>query len=355
MPREDRKERLAAARAERKAARAAGARHKTAGARIQESVEQSKQEDNRSNQEILENAIRKVAEASEIGANTMVQLSLQREQLLRIDDDLYTINQSLAGCERSIKGMSSLAGAFSNMFSAPTTSEIRHANGEIVRPKEINDQDQSAKLNVIFDLQQKGCITLKPGESLKYHYCNVNKPTFMNSNILSKCVLLTDMRLIKVQDDKLYKEVFLPDIESVTVEVRKSVKACDGLTIALCFHGATSAKQTLVFLIHILVLAYRSQAAGPFKCPQLQLRLKSGRGTTVNVGIWGRVQVQFFKDVIERIIKELSIRRAQRTDAELEAKAKEKQTQQRLASKPLLLSTRLHFDNYFCRARSWLA
>jgi len=74
----------------------------------------------RTDLEILQNSLSKIAGAEEIGKQTLATLALQREQLLRIDDDLNTINQCMARCERMIKGMESLTGTFTNMLTKPS-------------------------------------------------------------------------------------------------------------------------------------------------------------------------------------------------------------------------------------------
>jgi len=100
--------------------------------------------DNRSNMEILQNTISKAAEASQIADGTLVQLATQRQQLLRIDDDLFTINQTLAQCEKRIKGVNLLhvhhqvqPGLNTNMFTA-----LFHNSAKV--PKEADTRFKGA-------------------------------------------------------------------------------------------------------------------------------------------------------------------------------------------------------------------
>jgi len=77
-----------------------------------------KQADSRSNMDVLDNTIRVAVEADKMGAETLVKLENQREQLERMDENLASTNDSLNNSERIIRGMKSLGGALHNAFSS---------------------------------------------------------------------------------------------------------------------------------------------------------------------------------------------------------------------------------------------
>lgn len=121
---------------------------------------------------MLQNSLSVIAQTEVIGAQTLSTLALQREQLLRIDDDLNTINQCMARCERMIKGMQSLTGTFTNMLTKPTTERDHRfkmptaptgaaerkedpASG-LPTPKEIKGSEECEELRLPQQLKDKG-------------------------------------------------------------------------------------------------------------------------------------------------------------------------------------------------------
>lgn len=162
----------------------------------------------RSNMEVLSNTISKCLEANEIGDATIGQLSLQREQLLRVDDDLHTINQTLSRCERQITNLSGIRGSISNLFTRKKAdcdekdNRFKFTNKSEERvlgiPPEINDASDCARKGIRKLIEEKEtALGFKIGqERLIFHFCNTRNPTL--SNPLSKCILITNRRLLRI-------------------------------------------------------------------------------------------------------------------------------------------------------------
>ena len=70
--------------------------------------------------ESLANSIRMAKEATDVGQETLMKLTSQKEQMKRMDDDLDKTNESLNRSERVIRGMKSTLGGLKNFFSKPT-------------------------------------------------------------------------------------------------------------------------------------------------------------------------------------------------------------------------------------------
>ena len=59
-------------------------------------------------------------EATDVGQETLMKLTSQKEQMKKMDDDLDKTNESLNRSERVIRGMKSTLGGLKNFFSKPT-------------------------------------------------------------------------------------------------------------------------------------------------------------------------------------------------------------------------------------------
>lgn len=84
--------------------------------------QQQQQLDQRSNEEILNDTIRVCDETSTLGAETLMKLKAQREQIERADNNLSEIDESMTRSERLIRGIKSIGGALANAFSRPSAS-----------------------------------------------------------------------------------------------------------------------------------------------------------------------------------------------------------------------------------------
>lgn len=260
------------------------------------------QKDNRTNMEILHNTISKAAEASQIADGTLVQLATQRQQLLRIDDDLFTINKTLAQCEKRIKGLNT------NMFTAlfhnsskvskeadtrykgaPSTttqpdSKVPSASASsseapIFLPPHVRDRAACAadKSLAQFIDANKANFEWGKDEKVMFHYCNTRQPLVKDQ--YSKSILLTNQRLLRVVDGSLASKIYLPDVVSVV-------------------HRPTK----------------------PLQYDVLVFRFVSGFEDTVD--IWNADVAEFFTSMVDLTVRELASRRKTRTDGDLEARAK---------------------------------
>jgi hypothetical protein len=257
------------------------------------------EKDNRNNMEILSNTIAKAAEATQIADGTLAQMACQREQLLRIDDDLYTINQTLAQCEKRIKGLNT------NMFTAlfhnsksppPKEVDTRYKapvatttpNGArssvtsepaLVLPPHVHDPSTCSadKALTQFLETQKTKLEFAKGEKVMFHYCNTRQMLVLDQ--FNKCILLTNQRLLRIADGNIVNTVFLPDVVTVT-----------------------------------------HRPAKPLQYDVLVFKFVSGFEDLVE--IWNVDVALFFKTMIDTTVRDLSARRSVRTDADLESRAK---------------------------------
>jgi len=255
------------------------------------------EKDTRTNMEILNNTIAKAAEASQIADSTLVQMASQREQLLRVDDDLYTINKTLAQCEKRIKGLNTnmFTALFHNSKSAPAKegdtrykapSTTPTANGgssesaepPLVLPQHVRDPATCAadKALAQFLEAHKAKLDFGKEEKVMFHYCNTRQVLVLDQ--FNKCILLTNQRLLRIADGNLVNKVFLPDVVSVQ---HRPVKP-------LCYD--------------VLVFKFVS-------------------GFEDEVDVWNVDVALFFKTMVDITLKELAARRRTRKDTDLEARA----------------------------------
>jgi len=254
------------------------------------------EKDTRTNMEILANTISKAAEATEIADATLVTMAAQREQMLRIDDDLATINQTLANCEKRIKGISAnfFTGLFvSNKGNAAQEVDTRYKASarapaarerktsavpeELTLPQYVHDSAFCASDRSFqsFLESHKAKLEFASGEKVMFHYCNTRQLVVLDQN--HKCILLSNQRLIRVLDGNVVNKVFLPDVSSVTHQPARVALGYDTLL---------------------------------FKYP-------SSREDAVE--IWNGEVALFFKRMIDITVRARDERRRTRTDAELRA------------------------------------
>ena len=70
--------------------------------------------------ESLANSLQMAKAATDVGQETLMKLTAQKEQMKKMDDDLDKTNESLNRSERVIRGMKSTIGGIRNFFSKPT-------------------------------------------------------------------------------------------------------------------------------------------------------------------------------------------------------------------------------------------
>lgn len=75
------------------------------------------------NQSTLKNTIKVARETTQVGAATIHKLNEQTEQFERMDNALNETNDSLTRSERILRGMKSIGGAFTNMFSSSKSKQ----------------------------------------------------------------------------------------------------------------------------------------------------------------------------------------------------------------------------------------
>ena len=85
------------------------------------------------NRESLANSIRMAKEATDVGQETLMKMTAQREQMKKMDDDLDKTNESLNRSERVIRGMKSTIGGLKNLFSKPTQHHSQRLDMKDIR------------------------------------------------------------------------------------------------------------------------------------------------------------------------------------------------------------------------------
>jgi hypothetical protein len=71
------------------------------------------------NRDALANSIRVASEATQVGSATITKLNEQKEQMIKMDENLDATNESLTRSNRVIRGMKSIGGSIANFFSKP--------------------------------------------------------------------------------------------------------------------------------------------------------------------------------------------------------------------------------------------
>ena len=97
------------------------------------------------NRESLANSIRMAKEATDVGQETLMKMTAQREQMKKMDDDLDKTNESLNRSERVIRGMKSTIGGLKNLFSKPTAHHSERLDLKDVRKEVDREEVKAAK------------------------------------------------------------------------------------------------------------------------------------------------------------------------------------------------------------------
>ena len=90
--------------------------------------------------ESLANSIRMAKEATDVGQETLMKLTSQKEQMKKMDDDLDKTNESLNRSERVIRGMKSTLGGLRNFFSKPTSHQSEKLDVKAITRQVGNEQ-----------------------------------------------------------------------------------------------------------------------------------------------------------------------------------------------------------------------
>ena len=97
------------------------------------------------NRESLANSIRMAKEATDVGQETLMKMTAQREQMKKMDDDLDKTNESLNRSERVIRGMKSTIGGLKNLFSKPSQHHSERLDIKDVRKEVDREEGKQAK------------------------------------------------------------------------------------------------------------------------------------------------------------------------------------------------------------------
>lgn len=104
-------------------------------------VQQLRQKEHDTTHQIL----RTVAESKCVGADSLIYLKKQRDQLGQIDDELAEIDDTLTRSQRILNGMESLTKTFTNLFRTkpePTASVVkRNRDAFLANEEKNNEQD----------------------------------------------------------------------------------------------------------------------------------------------------------------------------------------------------------------------
>ena len=130
---------------ERKAAKLAGGGDGGGDVDQEERVIQKGRDLQAQNRESLANSIRMAKESTDVGQETLMKMTAQREQMKKMDDDLDKTNESLNRSERVIRGMKSTMGSIKNLFSKPTTHSSERLDMKDIRKGVDKDDAKTAK------------------------------------------------------------------------------------------------------------------------------------------------------------------------------------------------------------------
>ena len=97
------------------------------------------------NRESLANSIRMAKEATDVGQETLMKMTAQREQMKKMDDDLDKTNESLNRSERVIRGMKSIGGTIKNLFTKPNAHHSERLDLKDVRKDVEREEGKAAK------------------------------------------------------------------------------------------------------------------------------------------------------------------------------------------------------------------
>ena len=117
--------------------------------------------------ESLANSIRMAKEATDVGQDTLMKLTAQKEQMKKMDEDLDKTNESLNRSERVIRGMKSTLGGLKNFFTKPTAHhserlDVRSIKIDESAPKPATDETADAAEDSVGHAR-KGHKTATPG------------------------------------------------------------------------------------------------------------------------------------------------------------------------------------------------
>jgi len=182
--------------------------------------------DERDTDEVLENTLKVAAEMNTLGTQVAETLEMQTEQLHRIDRDLGEINASLQRSERILKGMQSWTASIvkswttlipevpklfgksrADVASQSKDKEVKNELG--VTPNDDRDvfyvpralvQDEGELSRLVKTLEDKKRFGRKKEEKLLYFYYNSASPKLLSLDVTSSCILITNRRIVKLEN-----------------------------------------------------------------------------------------------------------------------------------------------------------
>jgi len=122
--------------------------------------------DARTAEELLDATIQQASMTAQIGAQTLVQLQTQKEQLKRVDEHLNAINHHLTRSERILKGMKSIGGAISNLFTSPSRQSTKLKDDDKKSPASSSSSSSSSSSK---SKETKSTIPFDEGKETEAH------------------------------------------------------------------------------------------------------------------------------------------------------------------------------------------
>mmetsp|Transcript_19185 Transcript_19185/g.28670 ORF Transcript_19185/g.28670 Transcript_19185/m.28670 type:complete len:351 (-) Transcript_19185:141-1193(-) len=158
------------------------------------------------NMKKLNNCLDMADQADDIGAHTLAMLAMDREKLLKVDQDLDFINDSLKRCEYHIHSMQSWGGAIGNYFRGKPKPEksgtylakqIKVEKKAPPCPKSIlRGQDLTGK-GIRKALEEKKLHKFISGEHIMYFCMNGSKDI---KKAVNDCVVVSNIGVFQVKN-----------------------------------------------------------------------------------------------------------------------------------------------------------
>eukprot|EP00471_Norrisiella_sphaerica_P005140 CAMPEP_0184489748 /NCGR_PEP_ID=MMETSP0113_2-20130426/16265_1 /TAXON_ID=91329 /ORGANISM="Norrisiella sphaerica, Strain BC52" /LENGTH=358 /DNA_ID=CAMNT_0026873343 /DNA_START=39 /DNA_END=1115 /DNA_ORIENTATION=- len=177
---------------------------------MQQDLEERYRQVAEDNQRRMENTIQMAYRCDEIGDQTLAMLAMDREKLMKVDQDLDFINDSLKRAEYHLHSMESWSGAIGNYFRGKPKAEksgtFANKNRKIevkapecpptvIRGKKLND------LKIQDALEDIKIHNFIDGEYIMYFCSNAGKIA-SNKKAIRDCVVMTNLGIFQVADGK---------------------------------------------------------------------------------------------------------------------------------------------------------
>jgi len=153
----------------------------------------------------MTDTIRMAREADDVGAETLAKLALDREKLLKVDQDLDYINSSLKRCEYHLHSMESWSGAIGNYFRGLPKPENSGTYNATTLPKKAPMCPLSVWRGVFLTekkveaaLQEGKVHSFQAGEHVMYLVSNAGARV-STSRAIKDCVVVTNLGAFQVK------------------------------------------------------------------------------------------------------------------------------------------------------------